>query len=200
MDNLARIAASRKTGAEPFIADGRPTGRTLADFWAWSRSDLLDNTERGVLAEFIVAAAVGIPNAGVREGWAAWDLTTTEGVRVEVKSAAYLQSWGQKGFSRISFNTPKTLAWDPDAGGYANVAQRQAQVYVFALLSHTDKATVNPLDLGQWTFYVLPTEVLDSRTRSQHSITLRTLQGLTAAVGFSELRQAVEAAHPTGAL
>jgi hypothetical protein len=91
MDNLARIAASRKTGAEPFIADGRPTGMTLADFWAWSRSDLLDNTERGVLAEFIVAAAVGIPTAGVREGWAAWDLTTTDGVRIEVKSAAYLQ-------------------------------------------------------------------------------------------------------------
>ena len=82
---------------------------------------------------------------------AAWDLTTTDGVRIEVKSAAYLQSWGQKGFSRISFNTPKTLAWDPDGGGYADIAQRQAQVYVFALLSHTDRATVNPLDLRQWT-------------------------------------------------
>jgi hypothetical protein len=37
----------------------------------WSRSDLLDNPEFGVLAEFIVATALGIPARGVRKGWAA---------------------------------------------------------------------------------------------------------------------------------
>jgi hypothetical protein len=98
--------------------------------------------------------------------------------------------------SKISFNVRKTLAWDADSGEFADIARRQAHVYVFALLSHTDKGTVNPLDLDQWTFYVLPTEVLDSRTRGQHSITLRTLQALTEAVGFSDLRDAVHAAHP----
>lgn len=197
MERLARISASRKTGAEPFTVGGRPVGATVADFWGWSRSDLLDNTERGVLAEFIVATALGIPVDGVREGWAAWDLTTPGGVRVEVKSAAYLQSWAQKELSRISFGTPRTLAWDADGGGFAGVARRHAQVYVFALLAHTDKATVDPLDLDQWVFYVLPTAVLDGRTRSQHSITLKTLEGLTAALGFSELRQAVNlAAEP----
>lgn len=110
-------------------------GLTVADFWGWSRSDLLDNTERGVLAEFIVAAALGIPGDGVREGWAAWDLTTLAGVRVEVKSAAYLQSWAQKGLSRISFGTPRTLAWDADGGGFTGAARRHSQVYVFALLA-----------------------------------------------------------------
>src|SRR5262249_55190326 len=140
---------------------------------------------------------LGIPTDGVREGWAAWDLTTSDGVRVEVKSSAYLQSWAQKDYSRISFGTPMTQAWDADEGGFAGVARRPAQVYVFALLAHTDKATVNPLDLDQWVFYVLPTAVLDGRTRSQHSITLRTLEGLTAAVSFGELRQAVNlAAEP----
>lgn len=51
MDSLARISVSRKTGSEPLTTGGQPTGPTLADFWAWSRSDLLDNYERGVLAE-----------------------------------------------------------------------------------------------------------------------------------------------------
>jgi hypothetical protein len=51
-----------------------------------------------------------------------------------------------------------------------------------------------PLDLDQWVFYVLSTAVLDGRTRSQHSITLKTLEGLTAAVRFGELRQAVNLA------
>jgi hypothetical protein len=35
------------------------------------------------------------------------------------------------------------------------------------------------LNVKQWEFYVLPTSVLDQRTRSQHSITLKTLIGLT---------------------
>ncbi len=56
-------------------------GPTVADFWGWSRSGLLDNTERGVLADFIVATALGIPTEGVREASAAWDLTTPDGVR-----------------------------------------------------------------------------------------------------------------------
>ena len=67
-------------------------------------------------------------------------------------------------------------------------------MYVFALLAHTDKATVNPLDLDQWTFYVLPTAILDDRTRSQQSITLKTLKGLATGIGFGELREAVKLA------
>ena len=68
---------------------------------------------------------------------------------MEVKSAAYLQSWAQKELSRISFGTPRTLAWDADGGGFAGVARRHAHVHVFALLAHADKATVDPLDLDQ---------------------------------------------------
>jgi hypothetical protein len=197
MDGLPRIHITRKTGVEAFVAGGRPIGKTLLDFWGWSTSDLVDNTARGVLAEFIVASALSISTEGVRDAWASWDLTTPDNVRVEVKSAAYLQSWWQKGLSKISFLTPKTLGWDPDAGVFATLAQRQAQVYVFALLSHTDKETLNPLDLDQWEFYVLPTAVLDKRSRSQHSITLKTLQGLASKpLRFDELLMAVREAAP----
>ena len=63
---------------------------------------------------------------------------------------------------------------------------------MFALLKHTDPATVNPLNLDQWAFYVISTAVLDAL--SQHSIGLKALQGLTAAVGFGELLGAVEQA------
>ncbi len=39
--------------------------------------------------------------------------------------------------------------------------KRQADVYVFALLSHRDKATLDPLNVAQWEFYILPAAVLD---------------------------------------
>jgi hypothetical protein len=65
-------------------------------------------------------------------------------------------------------------------------------VYVFALLAHQNQATLDPLNLVQWEFYVVPTAVLDARERSQHSITLPSLKALHGEpVGFQGLRQAV---------
>lgn len=74
----------------------------------------------------------------------------------------------------------------------AELSLRHAEVYVFALLAHQNKQTVEPLDVSQWTFYVLPTWVLDGRTRSQHSITLPTLCKLcNRPVGYHELQASV---------
>ena len=77
--------------------------------------------------------------------------------------------------------------------GFADVVRRHAQVYVFALLAHTGKATVNPLDLDQSAFYVLPTAVLDGRTRSQHSITFVDAGGTDRS---SELRRTAPGGEP----
>lgn len=194
MGNLSRIVPARKSGGEALTSGGQPLSFSLAGFWAWSRSDLLDNTERGVLAEFIVAAAVGGDLGGVRDGSAAWDITTPDGGRIEVKSAAYLQTWGQKRLSRISFGMPVTRVWDSGKGEFTGPARRHADVYVFALLAHTDKATVNPLDLDQWRFYVVPTATLNDRLPAQRTITLPALKVLTSAVTFDQLRAAVAAA------
>jgi hypothetical protein len=72
---------------------------------------------------------------------------------------------------------------------------RQADVYVFALLHHTDKSTIDPLNVGQERFYVLPTSVLNARMRSQHSITLQSLEKeCRGCVAFGELAEAVTAA------
>ena len=90
---------------------------------------------------------------------------------------------------------PKTRAWDADTNTYSQVPQRHADVYVFALLAHRDQDTLDPLDLSQWQFFVVPTTSLDNRKRSQRSITLRSLQALAGnAVNFAGLRQAIEKA------
>jgi len=52
--------------------------------------------QRGVLVEFIVASAIGVDLNSVREEWGAYDLTIQDGIRVEVKSAAFIQSWEQR--------------------------------------------------------------------------------------------------------
>ena len=188
-----RKLAARKTGAEAFRAGEQSLGFDLQDFWRWSTSDILSNATRGVLAEYLVARALGIAvEEGVRDEWAAYDLTTPEGVKIEVKSAAYLQSWYQERLSRISFLVAKTRTWDPATNLLDSMPARKADVYVLALLHHQDKATVNPMDVEQWCFYVLPTSLIDARTRSQHSITLPTLEQLgVVPTAWHELRTTV---------
>ena len=191
--HLGRLTITRKTGAEPFHTAGKSAGFDLLDYWQWSTSDLVSNVTRGRLAEYIVARALGVPVDGVRDEWAAYDLKTPSGTKVEVKSAAYVQSWFQRALSRVSFLVPKTLAWDAATNRQAKEACRHADVYVFALLAHRDKSTIDALNLDQWRFYALPTSALDARTRSQHSITIKSLEALAgSAVTFADLRRAVD--------
>ncbi len=187
-----RKLAARKSGRERFKDGSRELGFDLLSFWQWSASDLLSNATRGIVAEYLVARALDADPAGVRDEWAAYDLRTREGVKVEVKSAAYLQSWYHEKLSQISFVVSKTRAWDPSTNRMAEKAARQADVYVFALLAHQDKQTVDPLDVSHWLFFVLPTSELDRRTRSQHSITLPTLRKLCdGSVAYHDLKAAV---------
>jgi hypothetical protein len=193
MTEFQRLTIVRKEGKEPFHINGDALGFDLLSFWQWSASDLVNNAARGVIAEYIVAHALGLVGSGVRNGWAAFDLETPSGIKVEVKSAAYVQSWYQKHLSSITFMTPKTRAWDADTNIQSRESKRQADVYVFALLAHTDKATIDPLNLDQWLFFVLATDVLDARKRSQHSITLKSLEKLSSgSVTYSDLPKAVE--------
>lgn len=197
--NLNILVPSPKCGDEPFKANAKSLSFNLNDFWRWNISDLLNNLTRGHLAEFIVAKALDAAN-GVRNEWATFDLETPDGTKVEVKSAAYLQSWPQDDYSIIQFSVRKTKELDWVKGGYRGTPKRHADVYVFALLAHKDKnvakgkKTVNPLDLDQWEFYVLPTTVLNDRKRSQDSIALKSLQDLTQTVTFNELAYSVRQA------
>lgn len=111
-----------------------------------------------------------------------------------MKSSAYLQSWGQQRPSTIRFSHRKTLGWDATTGLYEAEPRHHADVYVFAPLAQTDQATVDPLDIDQWSFYIVSTRRLEARTRSQHSITLSSLEKITTAVGWPDLREAVRTA------
>jgi hypothetical protein len=177
-DTLGPLQPQRKTGMEKFHRAGVSEDFDLLDFWQWSMSDLVNNTKRGILAEYIVAKALGISTAGVRREWIAYDLEMQNGTRIEVKSAAYIQSWAQSRLSSVQFVVRKRLGWDGESNISDPVPRRYADLYVFALLAHKDKPTIDPLDLTQWCFWVVPTKFLDERKRSQHSITVASLYRL----------------------
>ncbi len=170
----------------------------MLSFWRWACSDICGNALRGLIAEYLVTRAVA-GEGGVRTEWDACDVVTAGGLKIEVKTSAYLQSWKQHRLSTIAFDIAPKRGWDAATNVLADTVARSANVYVFAVQAHQDKATVDPLDVDQWEFFVLPTRVLDERAPTQKSITLSSLAKLgPTKTAFDELKAAIEAAaeHP----
>jgi hypothetical protein len=188
---LGAVTEPVRTGAEPFHVNGVPLPRTLLDFWKWTGSLLLNNTSRGNLAEFIVAQALGV-DRGVRATWDSYDLLFADRLKIEVKSSAYVQAWHQERLCKPTFGIGPAKGWDATTNRYSE-RRRHAHVYVFCLLHHTDQDTIDPLDMGQWTFLVLSARVLEERCPAQKSLGLGTLQRLGAErVSFTDLRSVIE--------
>jgi hypothetical protein len=121
------------SGEEEFRFQGTSLGFNLLDFWRWSASDVLNKTIRAQIAEYLVARAVNAQQQVLDVG-SPFDVLDPQGIRIEVKSAAYLQSWAQKRFSRISFLVPASCLIDVDTFQLSGAKRRQADVYVFAHL------------------------------------------------------------------
>lgn len=189
---LPRIDSKRLTPDVPFVSGDTTRTLTASDFWSWAYSDMVNNSQRGILAEYIVATAIGA-DSDLRIEWDAYDLTTKSGIKVEVKSGAYIQSWEQKKYSNITFSIRPTRAWNESDGQFEGVVKRQSDVYVFCLLKHKDQATINPMDLSQWEFYVVPTSRLNQAVGDAKSLGLKKLLSLDPhCCSYGELAVTVE--------
>ena len=191
------IVPVRMTGDELLTVGGEPlAGGPVIDFWRWSLSSLLDNTVRGLFAEYLVARALAVASNAVRVEWDAVDIVTESGLRVEVKSVSFLQSWAQTRASTPTVSIPETLAWDAHTSRYDPESRRQADVYVVCVLDVTDVADLDPLNLDRWRFLVVPTHVLNTQVPGQKSIVLHRLAALpgVAECTYTELRDTVDAA------
>lgn len=148
---------------------------TVLDFWAWGFSDLRSNTVRGILAEYLVAQALGVPGDGVRDAWDNYDVLASlpgsdgrhHDVRVEVKSSGYLQSWAQKSHSQLVFGRLTGFEFDATHNEYSTERRIRADVFVFAIQMCKDPAAYDMLALAQWEFWVCPAAtVKDARART----------------------------------
>ena len=149
----------------------------LDAFLRWNSGHLLENRSRGAYAEWLVHRALGLGPGAHRVEWAEVDVTDGA-ITLEVKSAAYVQAWPQQGPSVISFP----------------IEQRVATAYVFCLLAEQDPAMVDPQDLSQWRFWVVPTGKLN---HERQTIRLQPLiRAFGEGISYEELRAHCEALRP----
>ena len=171
-----------------FVNGREPTDFSVGCFWKWAYSDLQQNNIRGILAEFIVAQALNTP-LSVRHTWNDYDLKTPDGIRIEIKSGAYLQSWAQRKLSTIVFTGLCGQVWDAENRRRGGDAQFRADMYIFAVQNAKNHDEFDQLDLSQWEFYVLPQMVLQKR--GAKSMSLTALKKLIPPVCFSDLSRSV---------
>ena len=138
----------------------------LTTFYRWNSGHLLENRTRGAFAEWLVHRALNI-SSEFREEWAPVD-ANYKGISIEIKSAAYEQSWPQERPSSIVFS----------------MRQKVSDLYVFCLMrGHS------PDDLDHWDFWVVPTRALPD----QDSISLNPLRELFGdPVSFEELKPLID--------
>lgn len=149
--------------------------RTVCDFWQWSFSDLLQNTTRGVLAEYIVAVLL-VAEKKIRNPWLAFDLQLPDGRTIEVKTMSLLQAWAQKTLSKPRVILSPTRRWDPKTGEMAEKPTLNADLYIFCFFNGTNHDTANPLDLDQWEFFAFTKKGIMELLKGKKSISLKTLE------------------------
>ena len=159
----------------------------------------MGNAARGVMAEYLVAKALGATQVP-REEWGEFDIEVPGCGTIEVKSSGYIQSWNQRDYSKIRFDIAKRKsAWNPNTGEYRELdpPERIANVYVFCLLKHKCQETIDPLDVRQWDFFVVPRSKLDHCDwKDSKSIGLNSLLQLSkTAIAYHELRDEVNRAN-----
>src|SRR5215216_6412788 len=172
-------------------------GVTVGDFWAWAYSDLLNNTDRALFAEFVVGKALGVTDAP-RVEWDEVDLRYRDKA-IEVKSTAYVQSWHkeQDPPSQISFDLKERLSWDAATNTYQVEPRRAADCYVFCVYTETERSRANVLDVDRWEFYVVPTEKINRQLGRQKTAALSTIEWLTkpdGSVGYAQLKNRIDSA------
>jgi hypothetical protein len=151
---------------------------------------LITNVFRGHVAEAIVDAALAPDWTWCAADYASCDFERADGLRLEVKQSAVLQSWSPEPPKKItgSFDVAARqgywdgLVWVPEPG-------RRAHIYVLAHHKIIDESA-DHRDPGQWIFYV----IRSSQLPPVKTISLGSLQRLISPCSFAELRARVTAA------
>ncbi|GAB1779545.1 hypothetical protein PMEGAS67_50220 [Priestia megaterium] len=166
------------------------TQYSISDFWSWGFSDLLMNSLRGVFSEFLVGSALGILQHP-RIEWDTYDLLYMD-KKIEVKSAAYIQSWHVEKYSKISFGIEEKRSYNYDTNTYSVDVLRHADIYVFCLLKEKNKEQINVLNTEQWNFYIVPTQTLNNLYAKQKRISLSSLEKISQPVSYNQIKKVID--------
>lgn len=129
---------------------------------------LVNNAFRGMLVEAMLAQVLEPEWRWCSADWASHDFENAEGVKLEVKQSAALQSWHKPGDSpsRGSFDIASRTG-RYEGARWIDEPGRAAQIYVFAWHPIVDHGLADHREPNQWQFYpVSARDLPDQKTIS----------------------------------
>lgn len=138
---------------------------------------LVTNVLRGQVAEAIIALALEPEWNWCSADYAGWDFERPDGLRLEVKQSAAMQSWSNCKPSKAIFDVAARTGYWEGGTEWTAKAGRPAHLYVFAHHSIYGDDT-DHRDPLQWKFYVVPSRDLPNVKK----LGLAAISTLTSAV------------------
>jgi len=182
-------------GNEVFTDAGAPLTLSVLDYWQWSESDLAGRAQHAKIAEFLVAFALGATQTAF-DPELPYTLLDPRGIELVVSTHSDVNDWDHYKAPPIAFHRyPYSIPGVPftEEAPEGSEPAHHHRVHVFSLLVDTNPKTVNPLDVSQWRFYVVPTSFLSERWPGEQKVSLDQLA--TSAYGnpvaFAALSDAV---------
>ncbi len=107
------------------------------DFVKWAYGNLLNNTTRAVVGEYLVHKALD-SSTRQRIDWDAYDILY-KCFKIEVKSSGYLQTWNkERKYSKITFDIRKKDPWLSKKNEYLGKACRYSDLWIFCVHNEKD--------------------------------------------------------------
>ncbi|WP_316859920.1 hypothetical protein [uncultured Cohaesibacter sp.] len=150
---------------------------------------LINNVQRGIVAEAIVHLLLDDGWKWCSEDWSLWDFEHIDGTKLEVKQSAARQSWHTKDTDRTKCEfdiAARKKEWRDNR--WVSAPGRKANLYVFAYHPIVDESAdhCNP---HQWLFYVVPERALPNTKKIRQTV----LEKLTEAVNIDQFAEKVDA-------
>ena len=126
-------------------------------------------------------------------GWTVYDLNY-RGKRIEVKATSYWQSWKKSHAisEQRTFSIRKTYV---DYQNNKSEKERQNDIYIFCLDKGREEKSSNPLNLENWTFFVVPTSVINDSFGDQKVLSLnkiKTIERYGEELTYGQIKETVD--------
>jgi hypothetical protein len=145
------------------------------------------NTYRGAFIEAMLEPHLAQAGWDYHSDYGGWDFEHAGGAKLEVKQAAWLQTWDDElrpppAKRRISFDIAARTGWWDAASKWIPNAGRHAHLYVFGYHGQITECDQRRPD--QWEFFTVPTAELDGKLPTQKKVSLKWLRaGYRSVVG-----------------
>jgi hypothetical protein len=147
---------------------------------------LVTNVLRAQLVEAMIAMVLEPAWQWCSADYAPCDFERPDGLRLEVKQSAAMQSWSTDRPSKAIFDVAARTGRN-EAHGWVQEIGRAAHIYVFAHHPIFD-ASADHRDPTQWQFYVVPTSMLPAVKQ----ISISTIKAMADPLPLGKLAEGVE--------